>query len=217
MKDRRAPKGSATRRTASRRRLAVGVSLVAALAFAGAASAQYAYDTMPSTGDPTLDAILETINLLYGEELSYYVDEIVHDTGAPAVVVEEYIVERRYAPSDVWMIAELSQQSGRPFGEVASTFEQHREQGWGAVARQVGVKPGSPQFHALKNDANGFVTRVKSKPGRGHGRQRAEHVRVESARGGGPGKGHAKGNGHGKVKGHGNGNGKGKGHGKGKN
>ena len=197
--------------------------LVLALA-ATSASAQYAYDYVPSTGDPTLDAVLETINLLFADEPEYYVEEIVYDTGVPVVYVEEYIVERRYAPSDVWMIAELSQQSGKSFEEVARAFDSNRAQGWGAVARQVGIKPGSPQFHALKNDANGLVTRVKNKPGKskaGHGRGSSGVVTTTgSARGqgvvhGAPGKGHGKG--HGAGKGQGKGQGKGKSNGKGKN
>jgi hypothetical protein len=178
--------------------------LVLALA-ATSASAQYAYEYVPSTGDPTLDAVLDTINLLFRDEPEYYVEEIVYDTGVPVVYVEEYIVERRYAPGDVWMIAELSQQSGKSFEHVARTFDANRGRGWGAIAKEIGIKPGSPQFHALKNDATGLVTRVKNKPGKGHGH----------AHGGGHGKAQSKGN-SGKGKGN-SGKGNGKSNGKGKN
>ena len=169
------------------------------------ASAQYAYRYAPSTGDATLDAVLQTINALYNDEPDYYVDQIVYETRAQPVVVREYIVERRYAPADVYMIGELAQLSGRPFDDVAKRFDANRGRGWGVVAKELGIKPGSAQFHQLKRGTTVFVDR-----GRGRGSSRAPErvVYVEDDGHRGEGRGKAKGPGHGK--GHGQGRGKGK-------
>ena len=72
-------------------KLARIVPLALALA-APAASAQYAYNYLPSTGDSTLDAVLQTINALYNDEPDYYVEQIVYETRAQPVIVREYIV-----------------------------------------------------------------------------------------------------------------------------
>ena len=195
---------------------------------APAAHAQYAYDYAPMTGDPTLDAVLDTINLLFNDEPDYYVEQIVYETQAPPVYVREYIVERRYAPADVYMIGEMAQLSGRSFNDVAKLFDANRNtlagqgegRGWGAVARQLGIKPGSAQFHQLKNGTTVFVDRGRAKRGKGHdrgavivdrggrdqvrGRDRgADKVQVQ-------GRGKDKGRGEGKGRGKGKGNGKGK-------
>ena len=177
-----------------------------ALALAApAASAQYAYDYLPSTGDSTLDAVLQTINALYNDEPDYYVDQIVYETRAQPVVVREYIVERHYAPADVYMIGELSQLSGRPFGYVAERFDANRGRGWGVIAKELGIKPGSTQFHQLKSGTTVFVERGKGRKAKG-GPDRVVYVDDD----GHPGKGHGKDKGHGQGKAHGQGKGKGK-------
>lgn len=172
----------------------------------------YAYDYAPRSGDPALDAVLTTINQLFGDEPDYYVEQIVYETRAPQRYVREYIVERDYAPADVYMIGELAQLSGKSFTDVARTFDANRGRGWGVMAKELGIKPGSAQFHQLKSGTTTFVERGKAKRakgGKGHvvrhetgrapvavapgraaapNRGRADH----------PGKGHDKGKGSGK-------------------
>jgi len=127
------------------------------------ADAQYAYGYESRTGDPTLDAVLDTINLLFNDEPDYYVEQIVYETQAPPVIVREYILERHNAPADVYMIGELAQSSGLPFSVVAQRFDADRTRGWGVIAQDLGIKPGSPQFHALKNGTTLFADRGKAK------------------------------------------------------
>ncbi|MEO6066033.1 MAG: hypothetical protein ABIP49_09680 [Lysobacterales bacterium] len=127
------------------------------------AHAQYAYGYDSRTGDPALDAVLDTINLLFNDEPDYYVDQIVYETQAPPIIVREYIIERHYAPADVYMIGELAQASGQPFATVANRFDANRGRGWGVIARDLGIKPGSARFHALKNGTTVFVERGKAK------------------------------------------------------
>ena len=199
---------------------------------APAAHAQYAYDYAPMTGDPTLDAVLDTINLLFNDEPDYYVEQIVYETQAPPVYVREYIVERRYAPADVYMIGEMSQLSGRSFNDVAKLFDANRStaagrgegRGWGAVARQLGIKPGSAQFHALKGQmgkSNGKYKGYASRPGAllNDGPGNSGKAKGKAIDDGGPGNsGKAKGNsgkgnsGKGKPDAAGKGNGKGNKH-----
>lgn len=171
----------------------------------------YAYDYAPRSGDATLDAVLTTINELFGDEPDYYVEQIVYETRAPQHYVREYIVERDYAPADVYMIGELSQLSGRSFTDVASTFDSNRGRGWGAMAKELGIKPGSAQFHQLKSGTTVFVERGKAKRakgGKGHVVQRetgrapvAVATDQRRVHGNNPGKGQGKDKGNGKGKG----------------
>jgi len=169
----------------------------------------YAYDYAPRSGDPTLDAVLTTINELFGDEPDYYVEQIVHETRAPQRYVREYIVERDYAPADVYMIGELSQLSGRSFTDVASTFDANRGRGWGAMAKELGIKPGSAQFHQLKSGTTVFVERGKAKRAKGG---KGPVARTDT----GPahGSGHRNAQGRGNANAQRNDNGKGQGKGK---
>ena len=53
-------------------------------------------------------------------------------------------------PSDAYMIFRLSELSHRPVAEVMTVYRANRKKGWGVMARGLGIKPGSREFHALK-------------------------------------------------------------------
>jgi hypothetical protein len=50
----------------------------------------------------------------------------------------------------MYFALELALAIGKPIEEVVSTYEKNRDKGWGYIAQQMGIKPGSPEFHALK-------------------------------------------------------------------
>ncbi len=54
-------------------------------------------------------------------------------------------------PADAFMIFHLSMLSGRPPEQVMNIYHSHGSKGWGALAQELGIKPGSAEFHALKN------------------------------------------------------------------
>ncbi len=53
-------------------------------------------------------------------------------------------------PSDAYMVLRLGELSHRPIAEVMTEYRTNRKKGWGAMARGLGIKPGSREFHALK-------------------------------------------------------------------
>jgi hypothetical protein len=48
------------------------------------------------------------------------------------------------------MVLQLGHMTGRPFEKVYPTYKKNRGKGWGVIAKELGIKPGSPEFHALK-------------------------------------------------------------------
>lgn len=101
--------------------------------------------------------------------------------GVPVPKIDE-ILKRVPSPADAFMVLQLGQMANRPPDAVVQTFQANKGKGWGAIAKQLGIKPGSPEFHRLKS--GDFA--LTGQPGGGGGK---EH---------GKGKG-----GHGKGKGHG--------------
>ena len=48
------------------------------------------------------------------------------------------------------MVMRLGELTGQPAKEVLSVYRNNRKKGWGVMAKKLGIKPGSREFHALK-------------------------------------------------------------------
>jgi len=48
------------------------------------------------------------------------------------------------------MVLRLAETSGRPANFVITQYRSDKGKGWGALAKSLGIKPGSSEFHALK-------------------------------------------------------------------
>ena len=80
--------------------------------------------------------------------------------------VSEGEIDSMYAvfskSSDVYMCLRIGELTGKPIGYVIDEYKKHKGQGWGAIAKSLGIKPGSDEFHALK--ANRLPVRTASNP-----------------------------------------------------
>lgn len=116
--------------------------------------AQDATDFAPRTGDAWVDGRLADINRYGRAYRDPFVDELVRYHGAPRDLVVELLTRRGWTPGDVYFACALAAQVGRPCRAVADEYERDRGEGWGVLAKRLGIEPGSPRFHALKR---GFV------------------------------------------------------------
>jgi hypothetical protein len=55
-------------------------------------------------------------------------------------------------PADVYMTLRIGELAGQPLERVTREYRAHRGQGWGVIAKNLGIKPGSEAFHALKQN-----------------------------------------------------------------
>jgi len=62
----------------------------------------------------------------------------------------ESIVRSVDSPAHAFMLLQFGVMTGKPFDTIFNTYKRDRKKGWGAMAQQLGIKPGSPEFHALK-------------------------------------------------------------------
>ena len=138
-------------------RARLGAVLVAAAATLGwgSASAQdYTFGWNPRSGDVWVDTWLTDMNRYGARYRDPFVDEMVRYYGAPRDLVNELLGERRWAPGDVYFACSIASALGRPCRYVADMWERDHALGWGEVAKNLGIKPGSREFHRLKK---GFV------------------------------------------------------------
>ena len=198
----------------------LALATVLATAAAGAGAQTLSLNWNPRSGDVWVDSQLADINRYGSSYREPFIDEMVRYHGAPRDLVTDLLVSRRWAPGDVYYACAIAQIINRPCRYVADDWQAHRGQGWGAVAKRLGIKPGSPEFHRLKR---GFVPTYDrwSRPivldvelqraypdrGRGHGKKHGKAHRDDH-----DDRGHGRGNGH-KGKGNdGKGKEKGRGH-----
>lgn len=55
------------------------------------------------------------------------------------------------APADAYMVLRLAELSGKHPDYVLKEYQAKKHQGWGVLAKDLGIKPGSAGFKALKS------------------------------------------------------------------
>jgi hypothetical protein len=53
-------------------------------------------------------------------------------------------------PADVYITLRIGELSHVPIKRVVDQYRGNKGQGWGVIAKNLGIKPGSAEFHALK-------------------------------------------------------------------
>ena len=54
-------------------------------------------------------------------------------------------------PADAYMVLRFGEISHHPPERVMREYQSGKGKGWGVLAKSLGIKPGSKEFHALKN------------------------------------------------------------------
>jgi len=70
--------------------------------------------------------------------------------------------------ADAYMILRLGEVTGVSINTVLDTYKSNKKRGWGVIAKKLGIKPGSPEFHALKA-GHGSASSSSSSGGKGNG------------------------------------------------
>jgi len=75
-------------------------------------------------------------------------------------------------PADAYMVLRLREMSNQPIERVIEEYKSGKGKGWGALAKSLGIKPGSKEFRALKrhHDLYDEKSNGKSK-GKGKGKK----------------------------------------------
>ena len=126
----------------------------------------------PRTGDVEMDGFLKDVNAKAAENINDFISDVEKKFNIAKNKVNELL--KVMAPGDVYMTAQTAEIVKKPIDDVATTYNKNKDKGWGQIAKELGIKPGSPEFHEMKNKMKG--------------------------KGSGNGKGNGKGNGNGKGK-----------------
>jgi hypothetical protein len=66
-------------------------------------------------------------------------------------------------PADAYVLLRLGELSRQPASRLVEQYQQDHAKGWGVLARHLGIKPGSAEFHALKrgHDLRGYKQELR--------------------------------------------------------
>jgi hypothetical protein len=128
-----------------------------ALLFNGVAFAQQA-----KTGDRKLDSWLGKINERAKADPDGFIRHLSQKLNIPEEEIRQAKERHGLSYGDTYMATALSRLSKRPVGAVAEDYGQNRGRGWGVMALNMGIKPGSPEFHQMKADARGSAGHMKT-------------------------------------------------------
>lgn len=76
------------------------------------------------------------------------------------------VLEKVDDPADAYMVLRLGELSGRSARDVLAAYHHRGKRGWGRLAKELGIRPGSPAFHALKR-GKGIPGYADAGPGQG--------------------------------------------------
>jgi hypothetical protein len=113
------------------------------------------------SGDKELDVTLSNINREASSDKSAFALELSSLYRVPKVDIDSLLFEFKLSPADAYMTIRLSLLSGKPISVVVGEYKKNKGQGWGVIAKNLGIKPGSAAFHELKSGATKSLTVVK--------------------------------------------------------
>ncbi len=119
-----------------------------------------------STGDASLDVTLSSINVQAQANLGPYTADLSVTFGVAQPQVQAWMTVDQLQPAEVYLALELGKLSGKPPTAVVALYKQNKGKGWGAVAKALGIKPGSAAFKALKAHASEKDQKLKGKKGK---------------------------------------------------
>ncbi len=116
-----------------------------------------------------LDGFLGNLNIQAHADMNGYAARVSAQFGVPEARVQA-VIGAVSAPADAFMVFQLGQMTHRPPDEVLAVYKANRGKGWGVIAKSLGIKPGSPEFHALKRGDFVLAGGPVEGPGKGHGK-----------------------------------------------
>lgn len=138
------------------------------------------------SGDSEIDANLKIVNTEANKDLPAFKLELSKTFALPLPKID-LCFSAGMTAGDAYFALELSNVARRPIEDVIISYKKNKGKGWGVIAKEMGIKPGSAEFHRLKGNCKNKGNSSKNKSSKGNA-----------------------GNGNGKSNGKGKGNGKGK-------
>ena len=121
-----------------------------------------------NTGSSELDADLKIINSDAKADMSSFKTDLSVEFKVSTKKIDQ-MLSMKMEPGEVYLALEIAKIAKREIDDVLKVYKANKDKGWGYIAKQMGIKPGSPEFHALKGDSKNKSAKGKSNKSNGKG------------------------------------------------
>ncbi len=135
-----------------------------------------------NTGNYQLDIDLNEINTNAKVDLKKFCTELKTSFNISDEKLEYMQGDLKMAPVEMYFALEVSSVSKRPIDDVLKSYVNNKSRGWGYIAQQVGVKPGSDEFKTLVNNSNNQKDKIKENSSNKGKSSKKERNKKESKR-----------------------------------
>jgi len=122
-----------------------------------------------NTGDSQLNVTLAKIDGDAKLNFSIFKSDISAQYSVAEKKIDSWFVEFGMKGGEIYLVVQIAKITKRPVDDVVKVYQANKTKGWGAIAKELGIKPGSAEFHALKNGAGAHASNAHGK-GRGKGK-----------------------------------------------
>jgi len=127
---------------------------------------------LPALAASDLDVFISNLNVQAQADLGAFKVRLSTQFGVPAPRVEAVMASVK-TPGDAYMCFRVGQVASKPVEVVTKEYQGNKAKGWGVIAKNLGIKPGSKEFHELKKgNFNGDDS--MSNKGKGKGKSKGK-------------------------------------------
>jgi len=125
-----------------------------------------------NTGNVQLDADLNIINTRARNDPGSFRTDMKLSYNVSEKKLNYMSADLHMSFGEIYLSLEISRIVRVPLDEVLIIYKKHKSRGWGAIAKQLGIKPGSAEFHHLKNNTSSRKGKSQGKKHKNNGKHK---------------------------------------------
>jgi hypothetical protein len=125
------------------------------------------------TGNSEINKSVEVLDETAKSNVRDYAKKLSRKYNVSEETADWVLKKVEMSPKDADMTLKVSQVANQPVEEVVKEYEANKGKGWGVIAKNLGIKPGSKEFHELKKGGMDLQddTKDKKKERKGKGKK----------------------------------------------
>ena len=116
-----------------------------------------------------LNDFISNLNIQAKADMDSFGVKLSAQFGVPLPEVQA-IIKAVALPADAFMCLQLSRMANKQPERVVQAYKSNMGKGWGVIAKELGIKPGSAEFHALKSGDFAFTGQQAEETDKGQGK-----------------------------------------------
>ncbi len=125
-----------------------------------------------ASGKDDLEDFISSLNVSAEADLKDFKGKLSVSFGVDQTRVES-VLKITDKPGDAYMIFRIAEVANKKPEELIPIYQKNKNRGWGVIARELGIKPGSKEFKELKK--NKFSDTADTDKGKNKGKGKGKN------------------------------------------